>query len=118
MGDSGRDGGVARVTGGFYSSGETGGDIHESIQVGNPGTCPAGRFVASRQTHAPRRRSVGAGLLTILFVFCLFYVLELYPDTRRLLPANAPFFFYHFTSLHFLKAPKTGQRTPAALSDS
>ena len=23
-----------------------------------------------------------------------------------------------FTSLHFLKAPKTGQRTPAALSDS
>ena len=24
----------------------------------------------------------------------------------------------HFTSLHFLKAPKTGQRTPAALSDS
>ena len=26
------------MTGGFYSSGETGGDIHESIQVGNPGS--------------------------------------------------------------------------------
>ena len=43
------------------------------------------------------------------------WVLPTYVLAGRCRPACTSF---HFTSLHFLKAPKTGQRTPAALSDS